>query len=362
MGLYYCIGAFLLLFVGITLKRRNCERKFLLNCGGVYYHTNRRTNKENLLAAFALLFFWVLTAFRGIDIGNDTVSYVRIFNDILANGIDFNSGIEYGYQILCLVIGFFSSNSTFFLFVIATICYSGVAIYIFKYSKNKMFSVCLFFCVCFSNFTNILRQDIAMVIILFANQAIRDNKKIKALLLIIFASFFHLSAISAILLFLYKFVPKSVFYVFIATIILTIAAITGVLNEILIFIVPTYKNYILKQEFGFGYIALTVDLIRALAIYVLLSYFYGKNRKLLVNYIILLLFSSLGYIATIISRASTYFLLPIIIDIPNAFYLKKIKHYKSIILGVCFIFIAYFIVVLIIRPEWNYLYPYEFFK
>lgn len=125
--------------------------------------SNQRIVDALVGATFLLL--WILTAFRSIQIGNDTKTYIYYFN-IYSKELDFSRTFEPGYQFLNYVIGKITTDPHKFIIIIATIMYGGVVGFVYRYSKNSAISLCLFFCYFFSVFTSIFRQGIAMIIVL----------------------------------------------------------------------------------------------------------------------------------------------------------------------------------------------------
>ena len=317
------------------------------------------------IALIILMFLWTITAFRGLEIGNDTQTYINYFYNISENGVNSNYEIELGYQYFCLLISKINKNPHVFLFLISTILYIGVGIYIFKYSKNILFSVCLFFSLCFSAFTNTLRQNIAMILCLYAFQSIKSKKYIKTILIVGIASCFHYSAWIFLLFFLDKIIPKKRLLVFTASLIISFFGILGVLNYILIFLLPEYSIYFLSEYASSGWIAVSYQVVRNGIFYYFVYGMYRDkiqdNKFILDNFVLLLLCSSLGFVVNLFTRASEYFLLIGVVELPNAFFEGKVKNKQIIIILLCFIMLLYFLVTLIWRPEWNNLYPYKFF-
>lgn len=318
--------------------------------------------------AFVVLFLlvlWALTAFRAPEIGNDTINYINFYNTIGETGIHGELELEIGYKVYCLILNYLGFGPRAFLIITATICWLGVGIYILKYSKNILFSLCLAFCFCFSNFTNILRQDLAMVIILYVYVLFKHKKYIPSLLLLLIAGLFHNSAFCFILIYFYKFFPKKPLTVFILCAIIVLASVTGLFTKILVQILPIYSSYFYSEYGGTGYLAVTVSLIRNSVFYIILysatKYLKDRESKIIYgNGLLSLFFICFGFTVNLFSRINFYFLFPMIVDIPNSLYSGKFKSRNFWIIIIGLILLAYFVISLIIRPEWNNLYPYKF--
>ena len=311
-----------------------------------------------------ILLFWFLTAFRGASIGNDTSAYLRYYKQIESYGVNSELSIELGFQYLCLFLSKITPNPYFLLFVCATICYSICGLYIYRYSHNILFSLILLFCVSFSLFTNILRQSIAMVIVLIVYFKIKDGKKVLPVFLILFASLFHTSALIAFLWFAHKFIPKKPVIISIVALGSAILSASGVLNALLTTVIKEYQSYFEAEQAGTGWLGIFYYCLRAFVFYIFIYTAYKgsvKERSLAIsNSVLLLITVCFGFSVNLFNRASSYFLLISVIDVSNIFNSGKIKNrnFWMIIMGG--IMLAYFIVTLIIRPEWNNLYPYEF--
>ena len=318
----------------------------------------------NLFFVLLISFFWFLTAFRGSNIGNDTSTYLWYSQLIQNHGINPELAIEVGFQYFCLFLSKITPDSYFLLVASATICYVICGIYIYKHSENILFSVVFLFCIAFSPFTNILRQAIAMVIVLIAYEMIKNKRNVIAILLILFASVFHTSAIVAFLWFAHKFIPKKPIIIIVAALTVATLSASGVLNTILSTILKEYENYFSSEQAGTGWLGIFYDCLRAFVFYLFTYIAYKKSIKehslVVSNSVLLLMTVCLGFSVNLFGRASSYFLLISAVDIPNAFNSGNIKNRKLWMMIMGTVMLAYFIVTLIIRPEWNNLYPYEF--
>lgn len=365
MLLYLVLVAVLGLYVLIAVDKQSQKVGCCLSVkklGGQAHNYKMLCN----VLAFAILFiFWFLTAFRSETIGNDTKNYIIYFDKIIKTGISSEYRIEYGLQILCVIVGFFSKDPQVFLAVCATICYLGVGIYIYKYSKNILVSTILVFCFCFSIFVNTLRQDIAMVICLYAYQALKKDKKFGAFLLILFAFLFHKSAIVFLPMLIYKWLRFNFKSVIIIAFLIIILSISGIMEPIVHLISSQYSGYFSSKYADSGWLAVALEVVRNFILYLFIWRAYKKDRKnhclVLASFTFLLLCSCFGFIVNMFTRLAQYFLLTAIVEIPNACYEGQVKKVNVWIALICGVLLIYFIVILVFRPEWNNLYPYYFF-
>lgn len=363
MALYISIAIFLIagMLLEFTAKRKEAT----------ITEENSRLKKENKHTFYQLVFFlivifvlWFLTAFRSAMMGNDTLNYVRYFQVFGQGGIDLDSRIEIGYQILNILVYKISYNPYFFLGFVATLCYVGTGIYIYKYSDNIVFSTVLLFPIAYSFFASGLRQAIAMVICLFAYQAIKNKKYWLAILLILLASTFHTSALLMLALLFHRLVPKKPFWVIPLTAIFIALSLSGVMDNVFATIMGEYGGYYEKEGMTDGWLGIAYYCIRALVFYGIAFLSYEKKVK--ENSLVLSLFTTLlitvsfGFSLNLFSRATNYFLLIAMVELPNALHRGGLKHKKILMFLLGFIMVLYFLVTLIIRPEWNHLYPYQF--
>lgn len=149
-----------------------------------------------------IIFFTLICALRG-NTGIDTMTYVHYFKNGFYGGNLTNVNGEWAFWYLC---DFLSSNSIHF-FVGLGICAFLQIFFIVKgllpykvllvYFPIILFGGDLFLCM-----TGIMRQMVSASIFLFATKYIVDRRFVSYLLLIIFASLFHYTALGLIFLFL----------------------------------------------------------------------------------------------------------------------------------------------------------------
>ena len=325
---------------------------------------DRKIPYDKILFCLVVVFLWFLTAFRSRNIGNDTIPYLNYFVRIKQSGVNKNYAIELGYQYYCLILGKITQNENAILIVTATICYLGVGFYALKYSDNLMFSLLLLFCICFSMFTNILRQNIAMVICLYAYQCLKNKKYIWFVLFVLFASTFHTSALVVFVLFFNRLLPKNIYVLFLIAVILIFLSATNIISNLLRRVLTEYDSYFDGQYANSGWLAVTYSLLRASVFVIIVFSSYrgelGGNRLIITNFVMLLFMSCLGYSVNLFTRASEYFLMVSIVELPNAVMRFSVKRRKLLTFITGFVMLTYFFVTIIFRPEWNHLYPYEF--
>jgi hypothetical protein len=361
--LYICIAIALFGIIFMSCyKKETVDGNVIINQR--LFYANNKIVKQMSFVMMAFLCF--LTAFRSENVGNDTVTYVHFFDVIAEEGIVDWLDFEIGYQYLCLIFSKIANDAHLFLIFCAVFCYSVIGSQIKKRSENIGFSVCLFFSTLFSEYTSMLRQGIAMVIVLLAYFAIKEKRNFKAVILILLASLFHTSALLALLLFFHKYIPRKPQTMLPIIIVFVMLSISGLLTDVLKWLVPFYEGYFDESRVADGWLAMTYYLFRSIVFY-FFAYFAYKddidNKSLEMSaFSLLMVVSSLGFAVNIFSRVIDYFILLLVIELPNAICYSKIKNKTIWMVLICLVCIAYFFVATVLRPDWNHIFPYEFWK
>ena len=319
----------------------------------------------SVLTCLSFLFLWVLTAFRSANIGNDTHNYLALFDKFIGVGVAPEKyKYEIGFRYLNILMYKITQSRHVFLIVVATIMYAGVGAYIFKFSKNRAVSLCFFFSCFFSMFTSILRQGIAMVIILYGYQLLKNGKKLLAALLFLLAASFHTTALVSFLLFFDLKIWEKMWVVFGLTVLCAIVSRFGVFKAVIDLIAPMYSHYFTGQYASSGWLAITFYLLLYSVLYFFVNRSLDENnrqdRTVATNFALLLFFTAFGYAVNLFDRIGSYFLFIAISELPNVLYRGKEKHFRFWLFAICAVMLVMFVLILIYRPGWNYLYPYEF--
>lgn len=311
---------------------------------------------------FFVVYFWLLTAFRGRTIGNDTQNYIMIFKNF-CDGPSPSSYIELGFQLFCSFVGHFSKDPQVFLIIHATVCYVAVAIYCLKYSKNLMFSLIFIFVLCFYDFTNILRQSLALIIVMYAYQQMKNKNDLTAILMIFLASYFHESAICALILFAYRLFNCNFWVALVLFVCVCVLSLRGVFTNIIAAIMPKYLGYLSGEHIEGGLLGNTYYILRGIVFFAFAYHAYqGKKEKKAERWLFfcVTVVYCFSFESNAITRLGAYFFYPMISELPNVFEEGKFKykgHWQTII---SFVMIMFLLFVLKFRPGWNNLYPYYF--
>lgn len=147
-----------------------------------------------LRITFILLF--VISAFRGYEVGTDTKNYVGYVTWIMEEFSTINEiDVEIGYKVILLISAMLKSTRVLLILSSAIVCY-GYYYLIKKYSRNTFFSAFLFitlYIFCMS--LNIQRQAIAMIFVCEYVMSLISKKGRRASVSLLLAIAFHKTAI-----------------------------------------------------------------------------------------------------------------------------------------------------------------------
>jgi len=111
---------------------------------------------KNFSLFFSILLLIAVSSFKSLNVGNDTLAYFQVFNDL----INYNFGnlhtyvthFEYGYLLYTKTILIFTESFTIFNIITYSIIYIPYFFLIKKFSYNFSYSVLLLFCFNFCSF------------------------------------------------------------------------------------------------------------------------------------------------------------------------------------------------------------------
>ncbi|MFC0013745.1 MULTISPECIES: EpsG family protein [Allobacillus] len=321
------------------------------------------------------LFFWVtftilflISALRGPQIGTDTANYIRGFKRISnAEYSNFFNVVrwEEGYVLFNKIISILSNSPQIIIIFTSLLILSCVFYFINRNSKNIIFSIYIFVTMFyyFASF-NIIRQFLAIGIILIAYKFILERRIVPFAALILFASTFHGLAI----LFLPVYFLYGVKLNKLNTIIITFGVtffvyfFEKILNIIFEFF-PSYQWYVDTDYFEGGGI-LTSLISASILVFGFLIRQITKISKeydfLLILTILSLLISLLSMKVSILNRFDYYFSVFNILFIPLAINSIEDKKTRIIIYYVVYcIAFLYFLARLI--EGFHGVTPYNFF-
>lgn len=353
MLIYTIILAFIIL-IGLILKVPSGKNKRLF-----------------LVIVFIVLI--VLAGVRSKNVGKDTLQYYRAYDRIqyLDMSIeDFSEErYEIGFTALCKILNLISTNPQLLILVTSIFINLSVARFIYKNSDNVFFSTILYIILNFYfSYMNIMRQAIAVAFLLFAFEEAKKQKNIRALILIAIATTFHASAILGLCyILLRKFEYKDKYNIVLIPLLIITFAFGRNILVLLANNLPRLAVYLGSEYDTSNYFGALINF----GIYLIILMFgnnilkHKKNiskddkiffmKKML---IINLIFSVLTIRVNIFDRFMPFFSIFEIIWLPNILALMK-KNRNLYTISFFMLFASYWIVIMLYRPEWYGVIPYQ---
>lgn len=369
------------IYIGLSL--------FCLFCMVVENQLGKRINRK-ILTVILVLPLFVLSAFRAPSIGNDTYNYYKSF--LMVSREQFfsvsQSRFEIGYIFYMRIVALFGIGYLGFQIITSAFILGSVSNFIYKYSNNIAFSFFIFITSrMYFGSMNLARQYLAMAILLFSINSIKERKLIKFLLLVLLATSMHFTAIFFLIVYplsKFKFNNRT------SLILLSIGIVSAFMFDklIIVFINLTgrYAGYLNSVYFNFEdnisiYLILIINLLFLLIAFITRYWRYGERKnkdsdsldivpsnyisseKLWYEFCILtVIFSILGLNATIISRIEMYFSIFFLAYIPSVTGHIKSKRLRAIVAtGIILGLLVSFIVIMVYRPYWTSVFPYVWY-
>lgn len=320
----YIVELGMILMLGILLNPKITGHKFVL--------CSREMNKTIFLTLTFTMMALVL-GLRGERVGEDTAHYLsifefsqnvpweRVFNsgtDIIYNTVwDVDLKVEVGYMALNKVVGLFTDNGQWTLFIVACITCILFAKFIFDNFSEPFFPTYIFLCESmYMQLFNPMRQMLALSIGIQAYTSLKKSRNgsyTKAVLIILVACLFHKSAVvllALIPLCLIKEKQKAIKYIFFA------AAILPFLIPVLIIVVsrliPRWSSYLTtsywEADAGGIIILWLVEIIICGVVYINKIREHDKETFIVVACTVFYLsFELMGLSLTMFSRVALFF-------------------------------------------------------
>ena len=206
---------------------------------------NNKKNSRLPIVFIAILAF--VAAFR-YDVGQDYMSYCDIFNGYKSG----RSGV--GFQALCDICKYVGGTSQLMFLVMSVSTLTLFYLSMKKSSTDLMLSLFVFFCFgqMYLNTFNTIRQCLAAALFMFSISFLLKRKLLYFVILLLFASTFHISALALIPL--YWVLDRELSYKFV----LAMGAVVyfvGNFNPLLLIVqVEEYQIYQNFEEIEISYI------------------------------------------------------------------------------------------------------------
>lgn len=175
--------------------------------------TMKKEKIRNIILAVQAAIFSVLYGARQVGVGHDTLAYYTMYED--PDCFPTKYTVEPNFEVLVKLMRGLSPNGTFFLWCLCLISVLFLALACFNFMhENKKYMNLLFvliFCMPYTILmqVNVVRQGIALSILLFGLSMIYRKKFIAGLIIAAWGCSFHYSAAVILIAFLFFYFIKS---------------------------------------------------------------------------------------------------------------------------------------------------------
>jgi hypothetical protein len=328
---------------------------------------NRKTEK-----VFQFFLVSMIILFIGLryNTGYDYHAYSRFFDISTLNYKYYSefSHWEIGYVLLNKTFKYIFGNYYVMQFAITAFVCIAVYRFIIRYSKYPLVSLCLFFTFFYAVLMSIVRQSIAMAIMIISTKYILNRKLLPFIIMTTLACMFHTSAICMIPLYFmnHNFGKKILiavtiacpllarakeFMILILSLIVKILPLPARLSEIIIIYInsPRYSSSSLATNSG-SYYLINIIIILFLYIFIIPK----KNNSFFLNVLCLsLVFQSLSIAFYVFHRIGYYFSLFNVVTYTYLLTLINFKKLKEIFYIYSFIILLYFTLPYIATFTWQ---------
>lgn len=332
-------------------------------------------NKDKALV-MSFIFITVIAALRKYTVGADTFQFYRDFLNIVKDSSWNYTNFRYeaGFYYLCKVLGLLSRDAQILIVVTSVFINFSVYKFIKKNSSDLFLSTILYIItlVFFSNM-NIMRQALALAILLFAFELLKEKKYVKYVIVVLIASLFHTVAFASLLLLVFAMLPnrKLVYFIEILAAILSFVFYKQLFNVLTFGL--GYSGYATSQYGVSNYLGAILSALETFTIVVALFLIsYSKkakdnSNKMKLLTIATILYTWFGFLVirmNIFNRISGLFGVYNIVLIPCL--LEKMKdnnknNYVIMKNSTVVVYLTSFFIISVLRPEWHGVIPYQFF-
>lgn len=335
------------------------------------YFFNKFHIKKSYIPILISFQLFLLSAVRAFQVGTDVNTYVKRFTIIAsASWKDFGSlggqvDFEVGYILFNKLIGMIYNNERFFLFLVSALIMYGVYKFIIKSSKLQWYSLFLYVTLGFwSASMNLIRQYLAMIILLYSLKFIREKSIVKFLLVVLCATTFHISALFWVIMYPLSYVKITKKFILIlgvtgSIIFLNIGNLLKIASNL-----GVYRKYFenLGSDKGSGngmLLLLAVCIVGCL----LIKFVYKVKEELDIYIHMLLVAIVLNMMAleiSMVGRLMLYFQIGMVVALPNAISYINDRLIRIIALVSITLFSLYYYIQILLAGNINGVVPYVF--
>ncbi len=177
---------------------------FSILCIVIYTIFDKKTKEIQPIDIIMIILLIIISGIR-CNVGSDYYSYYVAYNNWLVNLDSIHDVIQSNSQFGLYALGFILKSITDFpyaiFWMIACIVYPCMIIYMRKKTEKPSIGfMCFTLLGFFAISNNILKQTMAMLIMIYAYECLAKNKKIKFVLVTLIAMIFHTTSILAAIL------------------------------------------------------------------------------------------------------------------------------------------------------------------
>ncbi len=217
---------------------------------------NRVVVKTEVLISFALILIIISTLRYGFI---DTYAYKIMYRESRGDLLYVNSspwGVEAGWLYLMYYLNYITASPKAVLFMTAFFINVAFVVITKKYSANVVLSLFMYFCTCFLDTNNGLRQWFATSITMMAFPLLLNKRYVIYAIIVAFSSLFHESAILVLIIALISVGKPFNLRIIIALVLSLIfiafpSIISGLIKEATI---DSKYNFYLSMDSGMGFI------------------------------------------------------------------------------------------------------------
>lgn len=303
----------------------------------------------------------LVSSLRGYEVGGDLVNYIPLFEEIGSHpyGEIFTEYTKYGwcFPLIIKTASLVSGNTSFILFVMSVINLSGVYNLIKRYSTNYWLSIFIYIAFAYyTNTFNSVRSSVALSLGLFAMDSLLRGKKRWFWLLSLVAIEVHKTIFPILLLPLLSRFKPDFWRCFIA-IALSFAvshiADASLLNHIMVLYNDSYTGF---DDVGKGYNLLALDVIFTFGLLFLCKKKMSDTYSVMINCLFVgTCLQCFAPLASLVTRMSFFFMIYIIILIPDCIGLSFKRSSQCLVTGVVSLLFFLYFSLCLMRP--NVFYP-----
>ena len=290
---------------------------YLLNFISIPIYGLLFKDRKRIIIALASIQMFLILALRAITLGPDLETYKTYFDfyqtlsawDIIKGfrplgGSAHDYGSESGYVLLNWIIGKLGLDFQGFLVVYAAIIVASVAVFIYRYCEDPALGYAAFISIGgFVSLFGILRQSLALAVLLFAIPALVKRRFWKYFILVFVAALFHQSILLALLIYpLAKFKANKTLYITVILASLALVVLTPMAYNKFIFpILLKLGRYYYLSDFTWNNM-FAVMILCAVLVMLFLRRRYESDNAMQCGYLITLPIQAMAFYAPVFAR------------------------------------------------------------